>query len=139
MKKNIKYDFEVDAVCFISDVKGRIAYNGGGSHTITKFRWISDFNKFSDREIAERWIKKINAQLKLRLIAEHLNKGWEPDWENENEIKYSISFNMKKSKEIFIVHHLEYDEGKIYFKSEELAKKAREIMDDQVYDLFLKQ
>jgi len=70
--------------------------------------------------------RKLYAQLKLQYIADKLNDGWVPDWYNREEKCY-----------IFYSHQcVEWDVGTrynseditTYFKSEELAQRALEIM-----------
>lgn len=46
-----------------------------------------DVLPFSDAENNDQ--KAINAFAKLRVIAKALNEGWEPDWTNSNQNKYT--------------------------------------------------
>ena len=67
---------------------------------------------------------------KLLEVAEYLNGDWKPDWDNLNQLKYFIIYNHRnKTLDIFSRHYL--DSGKIYFSSEENAKKAIEIIGEE--------
>ena len=50
---------------------------------------IPDVSTFSLKHQAS-----LIANAKLIIISEALNEGWEPDWDNENEYKYSPWFYM---------------------------------------------
>ena len=55
------------------------------------------------------------------LIAEVLNEGWEPDWNNSSQIKWTTSYN--SSTHTYIPCHYYYcNSSLIYFKSEKLAE-----------------
>ena len=103
-----------------------------------KFKDLKIYNLFLSYDTAEHWAKKINAQLKLRLIAEHLNEGWKPDWKNFNETKYFIVLD-GENEGVISESYSYYNSGIIYFKKRTLAQKAVELMGEQVHDLFLEQ
>ena len=103
-----------------------------------KFKDLINYNSFLSRDTAARWSKKINAQLKLRLIAEHLNAGWKPDWKKFDVCKYFITLN-EANREIIVNIYSYYNSGYTCFKTQELAQKAIEMMGDQIHDLFLEQ
>lgn len=67
---------------------------------------------------------------KLLEVAEYLNGDWKPDWNDLNQLKYFIIYNHRnKTLDIFGRHYL--DSGRIYFPSEENAKKAIEIIGEE--------
>jgi len=100
------------------------------------FSTLYNYDIFSDKETAERWAKKINAQLKLRIIAEHLNEGWKPNLKDSYEKKWIISC-YKNELEANYADDLCF--GQTCFQTKVLAEKAIELMGDQVHDLFLEQ
>ena len=69
------------------------------------------------------------AHSKLVIIAEALNGGWAPDWDNNNEYKYYPYFDMEKGFSFCI-----YDDfythsstgSRLCFKNRELAQYAGE-------------
>jgi hypothetical protein len=64
------------------------------------------------------------AYRQLKLIAEVLNGGWIPDWNNLNEYKYYPYFNMKSSfslRGVCDCYSNSYVPSRLCFKSEELA------------------
>jgi hypothetical protein len=75
--------------------------------------------------------EKLYAQLKLQYIADQLNDGWKPNWNDIQESKYFIFYeNEFKTYKIyaFILH----DYFNVYFKLEELAEKALKIMGEDI-------
>mgnify|MGYP006921420375 CR=1 FL=1 len=71
--------------------------------------------------------KAIIAHYKLVIIAQALNDGWKPDWDNNNEYKYYPYFDMEKGFSFCI-----YDDfythsstgSRLCFKNRELAQYA---------------
>lgn len=53
-----------------------------------------DFLKYNGADTA---MLAAQAYLKLSIIAEALNEGWTPDWDNSSEIKYYPYFKMSGS------------------------------------------
>jgi hypothetical protein len=47
------------------------------------------YNNLSSKEDAEG----ILALIKLKRLRDYYNKGWEPDWKNESQLKFCISLN----------------------------------------------
>ena len=95
---------------------------------IFDFSLLEYFNMFETHTQAEKIGNKLNAYLKLWHIAQYLNEGWNPDWNNPEEVKYTIEF----------CHNLFEIDGyvwtkyfNLYFKSKELAEKAIEMMGEK--------
>ena len=99
---------------------------------------IGEFTKsclgLSDDEIAYR---------KIKLIAESLNEGWEPDWGDSNQYKYYPWFDMGSSSGsgfAFDVYDYwcsdSYCGSRLCFKTSKLARYAGEQFTD-IYKEFL--
>lgn len=74
---------------------------------------------------------KVKAILKLIKTAYYLNDGWEPDWTDATEPKYSFCLNYGK---INIECSFISIDSICYFKSRELTEKAIEILGkDTIY------
>lgn len=99
--------------------------------------WESDdYNKFDTKEEAKKIANKINAWLKLYHIAKYLNDGWKPNWNNDNECKYSIYYDYD-CNEYDISRYIKVEDlNSIYFKSGNLAIKAMELMGEDIKYLF---
>lgn len=83
------------------------------------------------------------AYVKLKLIAEALNEGWKPNWEDWNEFKYHPLFKMNSSSGCgfsYLCHDYVYSfstvGSRLYFKSRELAEHAGKHFTD-IYKDFL--
>lgn len=77
---------------------------------------------------------KLAAINRMIVVAEYLNKGWKPDWNDENSTKYMICMS---GDSIRIVPYIAIGLGMIFFKTEELAKKAIEILGEETIKLTL--
>lgn len=73
-------------------------------------------------------VNRIIALAKLQCVADYLNDGWEPDWNNEED-KWHIEWYNNQ-----LVADWNYDLtcGEVIFKTEELAKKAIKICGEQL-------
>jgi hypothetical protein len=90
------------------------------AHGLTKAQFDTSCESLSDDEKAYRILK---------MLAETLNEGWKPDWNNSNEIKYYPYFEMGGSS------GFRYDDcaywrsgsavgSRLCFKSSKLAEHA---------------
>lgn len=79
---------------------------------------------FSGLRVRNHCINKIIAISQLMNIAKYYNEDWEPDWNNQNEYKYSIVYNRDTYK-------VDYSWmticSNIYFKNK---KDAQEVIDN---------
>ena len=67
---------------------------------------------------------------KLLEVAAYLNGDWEPDWDNQNQIKYLIQYDhIRKKFKIDFYSHTSINP--IVFPSRENAKKAIEIIGEE--------
>lgn len=76
---------------------------------------------------------KWKALHKLAIIAKYLNKGWKPNWKDTSEDKYYI---IKRDSDIVIDHLQISNYGVVVFNSYSSAKKAIEIMGDEINYIF---
>ena len=65
----------------------------------------------------------------LKLITEIYNEGWVPDWDDESEYKYYLTFKIKGTFSLLIIGKSSiyiFVPSSLVFKSEELARNAAE-------------
>ena len=74
-------------------------------------------------------LSKLITFRKLLEIADYLNGDWKPDWTNDTQYKYIISYN-SKTKTFFIQNYW-YNPGVICFSSKEKALKAIKIIGEE--------
>lgn len=74
-------------------------------------------------EKQKNYANKVLAISKLMILADYYNEGWEPDWSNANEVKYTAFFNKDK---IGLDEWSVFNYGSIVFKSEQLLQTAIE-------------
>lgn len=80
-------------------------------------------------------LEKLFAINKLMNVAKYLNGDWKPDWEEYNgEFKYYIQLYHKLLNISYTTH---YNGSFVYFKSEELAKQAIDILGEETIKIAL--
>ena len=82
----------------------------------------------------KKQLEKLLAINKLMNVAKYLNGDWQPDWNNEEEGKFYIE-NVSKNLNIDCTGLFNSDI--VYFKSEELAEQAIEILGEKTIKLAL--
>ena len=86
---------------------------------------------------SKKQAEKLLAINKLMNVAKYLNGDWKPNWDNDKEYKYWIGVKECYSKELYIEHSSSFSFSFTYFKSEELAKQAIEILGEETINLAL--
>ena len=90
-------------------------------------------NLMTSRKQAE----KILAINKLLNVAKFLNKDWKPDWSNDED-KWSLCVDPDTNKvKILKVYHSEVNRYIVYFRTEELAQQAIQILGEDTVRLAL--
>ena len=77
-----------------------------------------------------RQLQQLLALNKLMNVAKYLNGDWKPDFTNTNFHKFYISYDSDKKK-LTIWFKQYMNDGSVYFKSEELALRAIEILGEE--------
>ncbi|NYJ27542.1 hypothetical protein [Allomuricauda sp. ARW1Y1] len=105
-----------------------------GYHGLEKEEFEEELESMSTDEVAYR---------KVKLVAEALNEGWQPDWTNSSEYKYFPWFKMGGSSGSGFAYGDyanwntdSYCGSRLCFKSSKLAKHAGEQFTD-IYKDFL--
>lgn len=83
---------------------------------------------------SEKQLKKLLAINQLMNVAKYLNKDWQPNWDNINQHKYCIYIynNIITASRVTINYS-----NIVYFKSEELARQAIDILGEETIKLTL--
>ena len=97
--------------------------------------------------LPEKHQKAIVAHYKLVIIAEALNEGWKPDWDDTDEYKYYPWFDMEGQDKVagsgLSCHDYDYDRSyspvgsRLCFKSRDLAQYAGKEFEQLYADYFL--
>ena len=74
-------------------------------------------------------LSKLITFRKLLEVANYLNGDWKPDWTNDTQYKYIISYNSKIRT--FFIQNYWYNPGVICFSSNEKALKAIKIIGEE--------
>lgn len=83
---------------------------------------------------SKKQAQKLRAINKLMNVAKYLNGGWKPNW-NSCERKYR--FRILDTGRLDITYNDSFVESFVYFKSEELARQAIEILGEETIKLAL--
>ena len=114
----------------IVEKENKLYYNNICEALEKKYSKYITINVISTDKQAE----KLLAINKLMNVAKYLNDGWQPDWDNNHEHKYCICCDKKQLK---IAFRTWICNENIFFKSEELAKQAIEILGEDTVKLAL--
>lgn len=85
---------------------------------------------------SEKQAEKVLAFNKLLNVAKYLNGDWKPNWNDNKEDKYRIAFFHNNGK-LVVLKNQTFCEVTVYFKSEELAYKAINILGEDTIKLVL--
>ena len=99
---------------------------------ITLDELIEEYEKTTVKliSIKDKHIEKIAAVRHMITVADYLNEGWEPDWNDYNESKYMIEYSY--SALIPSIHSTtSFAESICYFKDSETAKRAIKILGEE--------
>lgn len=125
VKKVLTYEdvaeklFNCRSVYYIGD-------SGELNCTICSSDWIVDNNVST----TEAQLESILALNKLCNVAKYLNEGWLPNWSNGSVNKYTLSIYRNK---VAIEDWSTLNTSSVYFKTEELAQQAIDILgEDEV-------
>ena len=80
-------------------------------------------------------IEKMFTFRKLLEVAEYLNGDWKPDWSDPKQIKYSILYDHDDNT-WKICERRYMSLGTVWFSSEENAKKAIEVIGEELKQFF---
>lgn len=132
IKKVITYQEVVEMLFFMKD--SYYIDDQGKIRKIEKTNEVAykDPNNCTSKKQAEKLIA-IN---KLMNVSKYLNGDWHPDWDKPQEKKYYIKVDAYPYS-LKVDFNLCYRDGNIYFKSEELAKQAIEILGEDTIKLAL--
>lgn len=87
--------------------------------------------------ISEKQAEKLLAINKLMNVAKYLNNGWKPNWNDWREDKWHIYISSENNEKIGIASKIRTQSDGAYFKSEEFAQKAIEILGEEAIKLVL--
>ena len=93
---------------------------------------------FNTRGEAEQRLKERRLLFKLHQWAKFKNKGWEPNWEDDNEEKYNIVNCEFDSPPLSceIAWGVNRFSKFPYFKTEEIAKKCIKLFGNEIKEVF---
>lgn len=91
---------------------------------------------FKTREEAEQHLKESKLIFKLKQYAKEKNEGWEPDWSDNSQYKFSPDYN-RLTGSIWVTDSTVYNSfSKLpYFKSEEIAQECIDMFEDEIKEV----
>ena len=87
------------------------------------------FPKSSSVSTNGRHLSKLLIIRQLLEVADYLNGDWKPDWNDINQPKYFISYNVSKKIFVDACYYVNY--GLVCFSSKENAEKAINIIGEK--------
>ena len=85
---------------------------------------------------SEKQLQRLLAINKLMNVAEYLNDGWKPDWQNKDQRKWIIKWDAYNCT-FDVSYWTTYQTGTVCFKTPDLALKAIEILGEEEVKLAL--
>lgn len=89
------------------------------------------FTKELDLEQRKQRINRFIALSKLQCVADYLNEGWKPDW-NEKGENWHIERHGNGLNKLLVAWSIYSTDGEVVFKTKELAEKAIEICGEEL-------
>lgn len=124
IKKKIKY-YEIAKKLFLNKITYFISVDGKISSYLLK-----ENPSIANNATSKQQLEQLLALNKLMNVAKYLNGDWEPDFTKINQTKCYISWDSKeKDLSVWFKQHM--NDGSVYFKSEELACQAIEILGEE--------
>nr|DAT47943.1 MAG TPA: hypothetical protein [Caudoviricetes sp.] len=135
-KFEVKLPDMYDTLYYIDDICSEVYITNFVSSARDKDRYLRGFY-FNTEEEAKQHLKERRLLFKLQQWAKEKNDGWKPDWSNDDEEKYYITYFEDESIEL----SWEITWGMInfsklpYFKTRELARECIERFGDEIKEV----
>ena len=104
-----------------------------GFHDTKRYPKDTDWNYFGNCT-SKKQAERLLAINKLMNVAKYLNAGWNPIWKDNSSYKYYINYIPYRGG-INIAYSTVTTGDIVYFKTEELAKQAIEILGEETLKL----
>ncbi|RLB66288.1 MAG: hypothetical protein DRH08_06565 [Deltaproteobacteria bacterium] len=109
---------------YLVNLKGEVASQGRSAE-----QDIVEFGvSFPNYGTAKKAAKAYKAYHRLYQLAEELNRGWEPDWENRTSLSWYIDYSEINKDYGVMSACLHRNLSCVYFKSSEVARQAIEVL-----------
>lgn len=131
----IEKNFTYEDIAHMMFPNGKSHYFIEDCGDISKTGNSSSNYKLPNNALSKKQLEKLIAINKLMNVAKYINGNWQPDWNNE-EGKYYIQIE-NVSNNLNIDCTGLFNSAIVYFKSEELARQAIEILGEETIKLAL--
>lgn len=123
------------------DVAKKLFYNNINTYCISDIGSVLSYKCgstyiYPNNCVSKKQAEKLLAINKLMNVAKYLNDGWQPNWINEEEGKYYIQID-NICNDLHIDCTGLFNDSIVYFKTEELAEQAIEILGEETIRLAL--
>lgn len=135
-KFEVKLPDMYDTLYYIDDICSEVYITNFVSSARDKDRYFRGFY-FNTEEEAKQHLKERRLLFKLHQWAKEKNEGWEPDWSNEDEEKYFITYINCESIEL----SWEITWGTMnftklpYFKTSEITQECIKLFGDEIKEV----
>ena len=91
---------------------------------------------FKTKEEAEQYLKERKLIFKLKQYAKEKNNGWEPDWENVSQYKYSVDYSGLLDELYATDSTVQNRFNKLpFFKTKEIAQECIDLFGDEIKEV----
>ena len=124
IKKKIKYH-NIAEKLFLNKITYFINVNG----EVGSYMLMGNPSR-ANNATSRQQLEQLLALNKLMNVAKYLNGDWEPDWNDRHQHKWFIFYDHQLSGLYLAIHYTQRF-ASVYFKSEELALQAIEILGEE--------
>lgn len=125
-----------EIVYYVSSLDGKITQTWYWKKNNYDSRKFEQGQYFETYEEAKQYLKERKLLFKLHQWAKLKNEGWEPDWNNNKQYKFSVDYS-RTSDKLWSTDSTVYNSfSKIpYFKSEEIGKECIDMFGDEIIEV----
>lgn len=100
-----------------------------GNYTKDETPKIKEYNNFHTEEYVREYAEKSREIAMLLHCKWYIDKNYVPDWKNDDEIKYCVTYSHNKDEECYIPNYFfETEYSTICFSTKQAAQKAADWM-----------
>ena len=131
----IKLPNKYDTLYYFDAEDTEIYMTGFSLHEKDITRFLHGYY-FNSEEEAEQFLKERKLLFKLHQWAKEKNEGWEPDWSDVSQYKYSVDYSGLLDELYATDSTVQKRFNKLpFFKSEKIAKGCIELFGDEIKEV----
>lgn len=137
-KFELTYPRDDDDIYFISNVDAEICFARFHSSNETDRCAFEHGLYFKTQEEAEKFLKERRLMFKISKWAEMKNEGWKPDWNNMDELRYTLFYSDETNELLMACSRTNRDFSILpAFKSSKIARECIKEFEEEIREVLL--